>query len=86
MIILALVALYILVHVISSLIKVVALLAVCWFILMSIQSTNLANIPIVREAYTQIEKFIPSQELWKQASEYINFEKNDTQNNAEQNP
>jgi len=83
MIVLALVALYILVHVISSLIKIVALIAVCWFILMSVQSTNLANIPIVKEAYTQIEKVIPSQELWRQATEYINYEKNKIQNKAE---
>lgn len=83
MIVLALVALYILVHVISSLIKIVALIAVCWFILMSVQSTNLANIPIVKEAYTQIEKVIPSQELWRQATEYINYEKNQIQNKTQ---
>lgn len=83
MIVLALVALYILVHVISSIIKLIALIAVCWFILMSIQSTNLASIPIVKEAYTQIEKVIPSQELWRQATQYINYEKNQIQNKAE---
>jgi hypothetical protein len=83
LIVLSLLALYILFHVISSIIKIVALIAVCWFILMSVQSTNLANIPIVKEAYTQIEKYIPSQELWRQATEYINYEKNQIQNKAE---
>ena len=47
---------------------------------MSVQSTNIADIPIVNKAYTEIEKVIPSKELWKQATEYINYEKNEIQN------
>ena len=35
--------------------------------MMSIQSTNLINIPIIREAYTTVEKIIPSKELWTEA-------------------
>jgi hypothetical protein len=81
---LALVALYILVNVISSIIKIVAVLAICWFILMSVQSTNIADIPIVNKAYTEIERIIPSKELWKQATEYINYQKNEIQNKVNQ--
>ena len=68
----AIIALYILMKVMSSIIKVIAFLAVCWFLLMSVQSTNIANIPIVKEAYVVIEKIIPSKELWIKATEYIN--------------
>jgi len=81
---LALVALYILVHVISSIIKIIAVLAICWFILMSVQSTNIADIPIVNKAYTEIEKIIPSKELWKQANQYFNYEKNEIQKKINQ--
>jgi hypothetical protein len=84
LVLLALVALYILVNVISSIIKIVAVLAICWFILMSVQSTNIADIPIVNKAYTEIERIIPSKELWKQATEYINYQKNEIQNKVNQ--
>ena len=39
---------------------------------MSVQSTNIANIPVVKKAYVEIEKIIPSKELWTKASSYMN--------------
>ncbi|PJI09500.1 MULTISPECIES: hypothetical protein [Clostridium] len=71
-VIIAIVALYIFMKVMSKIIKVVAVIAVCWFLLMSIQSTNLANIPIVKQAYNTVNKVIPSKELWQKASGYVN--------------
>jgi hypothetical protein len=47
---------------------------------MSLQSTNLVNIPGVKESYTAIEKIIPSKEVWTQAvdkAEKINKVVND---------
>lgn len=70
-IIIAIIALYVLIKVVSTIIKVVAIIAVCWFILMSVQSTNLANIPLVKQAYTSIEKVIPSKDIWTKASSYV---------------
>ncbi|AVK48084.1 hypothetical protein AXY43_08615 [Clostridium sp. MF28] len=67
LIIVAIIALYILIKAIAGIIRIAALIGVCWFILMSIQSTNLINIPIIREAYTTVEKIIPSKELWTEA-------------------
>jgi len=67
LIIVAIIALYILIKAIAGIIRIAALIGVCWFILMSIQSTNLINIPIIREAYTTVEKIIPSKELWTDA-------------------
>lgn len=55
---------YILVKAISGVIKITAVIGVLYFILMSIQSTNLINIPVIKETYTTIEKTIPSKELW----------------------
>jgi len=72
LIIIAIIAFYILINVMSSVIKIVACLAICWFLLMSVQSTNIANIPIVKQAYVAIEKVIPSKELWTKASSYAN--------------
>lgn len=80
MIVLVVVAVYILVNVISSIVKLIAVIAICWFLLMSVQSTNIADIPVVKQAYTEIEKIIPSKELWRQANEYINYQKNEIQN------
>lgn len=71
LIIIAIIALYILIKVISGVIKIIALIAVCWFVLMSVQSTNVVNIPLVKQAYVTIEKIIPSKELWIKASGYI---------------
>lgn len=71
-IIIAIIAFYILVKVVSKIVKIVAVLAICWFVLMSVQSTNIANIPIVKQVYNGIEKVIPSKELWSKASGYIN--------------
>ncbi len=67
LIIVAIIALYILIKAIAGIIRIAALIGVCWFILMSIQSTNLINIPVIREAYTTVEKIIPSKELWTEA-------------------
>ena len=72
LIIIAIIAFYILINVMSSILKIVAFLAICWFLLMSVQSTNIANIPIVKKAYVEIEKVIPSKELWTKASSYMN--------------
>lgn len=63
----AIIAVYIVIKAISGLIKTVAIIGVCYFLLMSIQSTNLVNIPGVKETYTAVEKMIPSKELWTQA-------------------
>lgn len=75
LIIIAIIAFYILLKVMSSVIKIIACIAICWFLLMSVQSTNIANIPIVKQAYVEIEKVIPSKELWKKATNYINDNK-----------
>lgn len=72
LIIVAIIAIYVLIKVISSVIKIIALAAICWLILMSVQSTNLVNIPLVKQSYTAIEKIIPSKELWTKASSYVN--------------
>ena len=71
LIIMAIIAFYILIKVISGIIKIIALIAICWFVLMTVQSTNIANIPIVKQAYVKIEKVIPSKELWTKASGYV---------------
>jgi hypothetical protein len=71
LIIIAIIAFYIFINVISSVIKIIACIAIIWFILMSVQSTNIANIPVVKQAYVEIEKIIPSKELWKKASNII---------------
>lgn len=63
----AIIAIYIVIKAISSLIKTAAIIGVCYFVLMSLQSTNLINIPVVKETYTSIEKIIPSKELWTEA-------------------
>lgn len=60
----AVIAIYILIKAIGNLIKIAAMLAVCYFVLMSLQSTNLVNIPVIKQTYTAIEKAIPSKELW----------------------
>ena len=72
LIIIAIIAFYILLNVVSSIVKIVACIAIFWFLLMSVQSTNIANIPIVRKAYVEINKIIPSKELWTKASSYMN--------------
>jgi hypothetical protein len=38
---------------------------------MSVQSTNIVNIPLIKQAYTELEKVIPSKELWTKASSYV---------------
>ena len=38
---------------------------------MSVQSTNLVNIPVVKETYTAIEKIIPSKELWTETLDKV---------------
>lgn len=63
----AIFAFYILIKAIGGLIKIVAFVAVFWFVLMSLQSTNLVNIPIIKDTYTAIEKIIPSKAVWTEA-------------------
>jgi hypothetical protein len=67
LIIVAIIAVYILIKAIAGIIRIAALIGVCWFVLMSLQSTNLVNIPVIKEAYTTVEKMIPSKELWTEA-------------------
>ena len=67
LIVVAIVALYVLIKAIGGMVKIIALVVVCWFVLMSLQSTNLVNIPIVKQTYTAIEKMIPSKALWTEA-------------------
>jgi hypothetical protein len=67
LLIIAIVAIYILLKAIGNLIRIVAMIGICWFVLMSLQSTNLVNIPVIKETYTTIEKMIPSKELWTEA-------------------
>lgn len=67
LIVVAVIAMYILIKAISNLIKIVAMLGICWFVLMSLQSTNLVNVPVIKDTYTTIEKLIPSKELWTEA-------------------
>ena len=64
LILVAIVALYVLIKAIGGLIKIIALVVVCWFVLMSLQSTNIVNIPIIKQTYTAIERIIPSKALW----------------------
>lgn len=67
----AIIALYILIKAIGNMIKIAAMIAVCYFVLMSLQSTNIVNIPIVKQTYTTIEKVIPSKELWTEAIDKV---------------
>lgn len=67
LILVAIVAFYIVMKAIEGIVKIIAILGVCYFVLMSVQSTNLVNIPVVKETYTTIEKIIPSKELWTEA-------------------
>lgn len=67
LLVIAIIAIYILLKAIGNLIKIVAMIGVCWLVLMSLQSTNLVNIPVIKETYTTIEKMIPSKELWTEA-------------------
>jgi hypothetical protein len=71
-IIISIVAFYILIKVMSNIIKIIASIAICWFILMSLQSTNIINVPLIKQAYTKMEKIIPSRELWTKIPSYIN--------------
>jgi len=64
LILVAIVAFYIVIKAISNMIKIIAMLGVCYFVLMSLQSTNLVNIPVIKETYTTIVKIIPSKEVW----------------------
>ena len=72
LVIIAIIAIYILLKAIAGIIRIAALIGVCWFILMSLQSTNLVNIPVIKEAYTAVEKIIPSKELWTEALDKAN--------------
>ncbi|OOM81482.1 hypothetical protein CLPUN_10450 [Clostridium puniceum] len=67
----AIIALYILIKAIGNMIKIAAMIGVCYFVLMSLQSTNIVNIPIIKQTYTVIEKVIPSKELWTEALDKV---------------
>ena len=67
LIVISIVAFYILIKAIGGMIKIIALVVVCWFVLMSLQSTNLVNIPLIKQTYNAIERIIPSKALWTEA-------------------
>ena len=67
LIVVAVIAFYVLIKAIGGIIKIIALVVVCWFVLMSLQSTNLVNIPLIKETYNGIERMIPSKALWTDA-------------------
>ena len=67
LILVAIVALYVLIKAIGGLIKIISLVVFCWFVLMSLQSTNIVNIPIIKQTYTAIERIIPSKAIWTEA-------------------
>jgi len=71
LIFIAIVAFYILIKAVAGIIKIIAVVAICWFLLMSAQSTNLVNIPIIKQTYNVVEKVIPSKALWTKATNYI---------------
>jgi hypothetical protein len=76
----AIFAFYFVIKAIEGIVKIIAIVGVCYFVLMSVQSTNLVNIPVVKETYTAIEKVIPSKELWTETldkAEKINKVVND---------
>jgi hypothetical protein len=60
----AIFAFYFVIKAIEGLVKIIAIIGVFYFVLMSVQSTNLVNIPVIKQTYTAIEKIIPSKELW----------------------
>ena len=64
LVVVAIIAFYALIKAIGGMLKIIALVAVCWFVLMSLQSTNIVNIPLVKQTYTAIERMIPSKALW----------------------
>lgn len=72
LILVAIVAFYVVIKSIGGIVKIIAILGVCWFVLMSLQSTNLVNIPVIKETYTAIEKIIPSKELWTETLNNVN--------------
>ena len=71
MIAIAIAGFYIILKVITGFIRMIITVVVVIFILMAIQSTNIINIPVINQAYTTIEKYIPSKDLWTKASDYI---------------
>ena len=76
----AIFAFYFVMKAIEGIVKIIAIVGVCYFVLMSVQSTNLVNIPVIKETYTAIEKVIPSKELWTETidkAEKINKAVND---------
>ena len=71
LIVIAIIAFYILLKAAAAIIKIIAVIGICWFVLMSVQSTNLVNIPIIKQTYNVVEKMIPSKELWTKATNYL---------------
>lgn len=72
LIVIAIIAFYILLKAVGGMIKIIAVIAICLFILMSVQSTNLVNIPVIKQTYNVVEKMIPSKALWTEATNYLN--------------
>ncbi len=64
LILLAIVAFYVVTKVIGAVFKIVMIVVACWFVLMCFQSTNIINIPVIKQTYTKIEQMIPSKVLW----------------------
>lgn len=67
----AIFAFYFVLKAIEGIVKIIAIIGVCYFVLMSVQSTNLVNIPVVKETYNTIEKIIPSKELWTETLDKV---------------
>jgi len=67
----AIFAFYFVLKAIEGIVKIIAIVGVCYFVLMSVQSTNLVNIPVVKETYNSIEKIIPSKELWTETIDKV---------------
>jgi len=73
----ALITFYILLKAIGKMVKIIALVFFCWFALMTFQSTNIVDIPLVKQTYTELDKRIPSKALWTEAvksADKINIE------------
>lgn len=64
------IALYLVPRIIVGAIKLILIVFACWFVLMAFQSTNIINIPVVRQFSTSVEKVIPYKTLWTHSRRY----------------
>ena len=66
------IAIYFIPRIIVGSIKLILIIFAYWFVLMAFQSTNIVNIPVVKQFSTAVEKVIPYKTLWTDATKYIN--------------